>query len=84
MKNINYKNKPLLIITLGSLLIIGMTGCKKFVEVEPPVTSITGENVFTNDATAIAVLTGIYAKMSTSGSFTGSRRYFIVCGIIGG
>ena len=37
------------------------SSCKKFVEVDAPVTSITGDNVYNNDATAIAVLTGIYA-----------------------
>lgn len=38
--------------------------CKKFVEVEAPPTSLTAKNVYTSDATAIAVLTGIYATMS--------------------
>jgi hypothetical protein len=63
MKNINYKNKPLLIITLGSLLIIGMTGCKKLVDVKAPVTSTNAPAVYATDATAIASLTGIYATM---------------------
>ncbi|SFE98129.1 Starch-binding associating with outer membrane [Chitinophaga sp. CF118] len=48
-------------------LILFQTGCKKLVEVDPPVTSLTGSNVFSSDATAIAVVTGIYINMSQSG-----------------
>ena len=57
-------------ITLGILLpiVIGIafstTGCKKLVEVDAPVTSVNAANVYTNDATATAVLTGIYTKIS--------------------
>lgn len=39
-------------------------GCKKLVEVPAPYTSISAANVYTTDATSIAVLTGIYAKLS--------------------
>ncbi|HVS97794.1 MAG TPA: RagB/SusD family nutrient uptake outer membrane protein [Puia sp.] len=51
-----------------ALMTLLLSGCKKLVSVPPPPTSITGENVFTSDATAIAVITGIYTKMS-QGSF---------------
>jgi starch-binding outer membrane protein, SusD/RagB family len=64
MKNINYKNKSLLIVTIGLLIIIGMTGCKKLIEIAPPVNNITAANVYTNDLTAANVLTGLYIKMS--------------------
>jgi starch-binding outer membrane protein, SusD/RagB family len=47
-------------IIISFLLI---TGCKKFIEVQAPITSVNGENVFNNDANAIGVLTGIYIKM---------------------
>jgi hypothetical protein len=47
--------------------------------VDSPVTSITGENVFTTDATAISVLNGIYAKMSnetlTTGGYISTSLY---------
>ncbi len=87
MKNINYKNKSLLIVAIGLLIIIGMTGCKKLVEVDPPVTSITGENVYTNDETAIATLTAIYTKMGSvyGGTFCHRRQKSIItCRIIRG
>lgn len=40
--------------------------CKKFIEVEAPITNTNAANVFKSDATAAAVLTGIYIKMSQS------------------
>jgi len=39
-------------------------GCKKWVEADPPVNSINGENIYNEDVTAAAVLTGIYVNMS--------------------
>lgn len=38
--------------------------CKKLVEVNPPSTRISAGNVYNSDITAIAVLTGIYSKIS--------------------
>jgi hypothetical protein len=45
-------------------LIIIQPSCKKLVEVSPPVTQLTSSNVYTGDATATAVLIGIYTIMS--------------------
>jgi hypothetical protein len=41
-----------------------MMGCRKFIEVEAPVTSSNSNNVYTTDATAVSALTGIYANFS--------------------
>lgn len=41
-----------------------LVGCKKLVEIEAPPTSLTGLNVYAADATASAVLTALYAKLS--------------------
>jgi hypothetical protein len=41
-------------------------GCKKFVNVSPPVTSLNAQNVYSSDQTAAAVLTGIYASISAA------------------
>jgi hypothetical protein len=50
---------------LGFILIAYfLSGCKKLVEVDSPVTSITSVDVFNSDATAIAVLTGLYNQLS--------------------
>ncbi|TWI87780.1 RagB/SusD family nutrient uptake outer membrane protein [Chitinophaga japonensis] len=52
---------------LASLLLLHGTSCKKLVEVNPPITSINSENVWSSDATAISVLTGIYTDISRWG-----------------
>lgn len=53
------------------LILISFTlfnaGCKKTIEVNAPTTSINGKNVYTNDQTASAVLTGIYTNISATG-----------------
>jgi len=46
------------------------SSCKKLIEVSPPSTAVTGNAVFSSDATAIATLTGIYATISTSSTAT--------------
>lgn len=58
---------------LTGLLII--CSCRKLVDVDPPVTSITNANVFNTDANAISVLTGLYADLSGSISFYSSSLY---------
>ncbi len=61
------------------ILIALAPGCKKFVEVDAPVTSINDVNVYNNDITATAVLTGIYTSMSRTSylanGFTTITRY---------
>jgi starch-binding outer membrane protein, SusD/RagB family len=47
------------------LLLTG-SSCTKLVAVDPPVTSTNGENVFDDNETAIAALTGVYAKISAT------------------
>ena len=56
----------LLIVIFG----LKASSCKKLVEVDAPITSTTESSVYANDATAIAVLTGVYTNLS-SGSFAG-------------
>ena len=62
------------IIVLISCVTITETACKKLVDIPAPHFAITGNNVYTEDATAIAVLNGIYADISsTSKVFSGAR-----------
>jgi hypothetical protein len=65
------KMKCLVIKVLGLVLITQMTNCKKLVTVSSPDTSITQDNVYTSDATAISVLTGVYTNMSQNGLSSG-------------
>jgi hypothetical protein len=41
--------------------------CRKLVDISAPQGSVTEQNVYTNDATAIAVLSGLYTNMSKGG-----------------
>jgi len=40
------------------------SSCKKFIQVAAPYTSINASNVYSNDATAASVLSGVYAQMA--------------------
>src|SRR5438045_9782204 len=59
-------------ITYLSFLFIffNILSCKKLVEVPSPITGTNAGNVYTSDASAASVLTGIYAKMSSGSFFT--------------
>lgn len=50
---------------LAVTTILVPSSCKKFIEVDPPFTRLSGDNVYTSDETAAAVLTDIYAFMSS-------------------
>lgn len=54
--------KAFKIIALVALLITG-SGCKKFVNIDPPSDQIVNPKPFTNDATATSTITGIYSEM---------------------
>jgi len=53
-------------LILYALLLAGLAGCKKFIDIAPPVTQLTEGNVYASDATAIATITGIYSILSSS------------------
>lgn len=67
------------ILLFAILLAVNTWSCKKLVDINAPYTSTNAANVYTNNSTAAAVLTGIYAGMSsssfTSGGIT-SMSYF--------
>lgn len=58
--------------------------CKKWVEIDAPITSLTAKNVYTDNATAVAVLTGIYATMGSGNSnYTGLNGISLRTGLSG-
>lgn len=67
MIGINFKtmetNKTLIAL---SLILLIFSGCKKLVEVDGPVTSISSKNVFDNDETAAGAINYLYANLSRS------------------
>jgi len=59
-------NGKLTIMILICTYILTCNGCKKLTDVNPPTTSITGASAYTSDATAAAVMTGLYTNLSGS------------------
>jgi starch-binding outer membrane protein, SusD/RagB family len=50
-------------------ILFGLTACKKFVDVGDPKNSIPGSIVYSTDATAKAVMNGIYSKMISGSGY---------------
>lgn len=57
-----FGNKKILYIT-ALLSFMMTTGCKKWLQVDPPVNTITTEDVFTTDKQAEWALSGVYSKL---------------------
>jgi hypothetical protein len=77
------KNK-LITVSFGLCFLLSLfsiVSCKKLVEINAPVTSVNSDNVYTRDASAAAVLTGIYTNMSKNSDFTGSRSISVYLGL---
>src|ERR1700722_13394499 len=62
MITIIYKKTTIIWLLLATMLF----SCKKFLQVSAPVTSMNSQNVYASDATAAAVLTGIYTTLAGS------------------
>ncbi|WEK38260.1 MAG: RagB/SusD family nutrient uptake outer membrane protein [Candidatus Pseudobacter hemicellulosilyticus] len=54
---------PFILYIVMGISIVAFFGCNKLLEVEAPKNSMTSENIYSNDATAAAVLTGLYTNM---------------------
>jgi hypothetical protein len=65
---IQHKNYPkgLIGLLLLTQLAIPFSSCKKLIEIPAPATSITSQNIYSADATAISVLTGVFASLSNN------------------
>ena len=64
-----------------ALLILGLASCKKMVSVNPPVTQPDASVVYSNNTTAVAVLTGLYTEMATGGSLDGANGISLIAGL---
>lgn len=63
------------------LLIVAMTpACSKFLDADPPTDSIIADNVFKNDANALAAVSGIYTEMMISNTGQLSNGFISVYG----
>lgn len=63
-------------------IIIVQSGCKKFVDIESPVTALPSATVYNSDATAISAVTGLYTAMAVTNNFaTGASSISFFCGL---
>ena len=65
-KKTSKNNKGQAVWIMLALVLVTAAGCKKFVEVPDPITNTSYSNVYSNDATAVSVLTGIYASLANA------------------
>ncbi|HTI08830.1 MAG TPA: RagB/SusD family nutrient uptake outer membrane protein [Puia sp.] len=67
------------------LLLVALTlgGCKKYLEVPLPASSIAAEGVFNNDGTAAAALNGVYAALYNGSVFDYSSSLTYTLGLYG-
>lgn len=56
-----------IVILVFLFLLVGLSSCKKFLDVEPPNSKIPNEQVFSNDVIANSALAGIYLDMYGGG-----------------
>lgn len=56
----------LIAFTLILIVTITITSCEEFLTIDPPKTQLTTKTIFTNDATAISAIVGIYERMNES------------------
>ncbi len=74
------------LVLIIALLIIGVNwSCKKLIDVDAPVTNLNSANVYSDEVTAIAAVTNIFLKLSSTldgGSFaTGGKGISLVAGL---
>lgn len=63
------------------IISISVLGCNKLLDINAPKTQVASDNVFKENATAAAVLTGLYAQMSSDGIFTGRGSLSLKAGL---
>src|SRR5690349_11344828 len=70
MRRFEHRSTKTGLVLFTLLFIVYITGCKKLVEVSALATSVADNNVFNTDATAAAVLTGLYTQLSRTDYLT--------------
>lgn len=61
----NHRSK-IVVLMLLVCTIYSQTSCQKFIQIDPPPDKITESNIFSNDKTAISVMTGLYTSIVSS------------------
>jgi len=61
--------KRISLLLLGGWGLLGLAGCEKLIDIDPPLNEVPSELVFRSDATARSAMSGAYASLSTSQAF---------------
>jgi starch-binding outer membrane protein, SusD/RagB family len=77
-RNIIWHVLAIIIVLTASF---GLTGCKKLVEIDPPIGEIIGNEIYQTNTNAASVLTGIYSDMSNYGIFSGTSSISLKTGL---
>jgi hypothetical protein len=85
-KIIQENNRKIIIIFFVALslsLVFFFSSCKRFVEIDSPITQITSSSVFTSEATATAAVVGIYSRMMQGSGFAsgGTNSILVLSGL---
>lgn len=87
MKNIepfriHYKNSRIYKVILALFVAVLFNSCEKFLDLDPPRDKATLAQIFENDQIATSSITGVYSRMSASGSFSGANNSLsTLCGL---
>lgn len=63
------------------LLLVCTSSCKKLIEVEPPVTQLETKQIFQNDQSAVAAVSGMYRQMLLTASIITNGGITRFCGL---
>lgn len=66
MKRLFFLPKYLLLLLIGFALLISCSGCKKFVDIKPSANLIQSEDLFSDEASALSAVSGVYVQMRFS------------------
>jgi starch-binding outer membrane protein, SusD/RagB family len=70
-------------LPLPIFLLIALAGCRKYLEPPLPISEIAASSAFSNDATAGAVLTGVYGELLNQNDFAFTAGIGAITGLYG-
>src|ERR1700761_5037058 len=78
-KRAYYISMPAVAVCL--LLLVAMSGCKKYLDVPVPISSVAGSTVFSTDNSSASALNSVYGSLYTGGYFDGNTAVGFYTGL---
>lgn len=79
----NISMLPVKIVACCSIILLTLSGCKKYLDVPLPINSISGSSVFDNDLTSAGALNSIYTGLYSQSNFDGNGSVSFFMGLYG-